>query len=115
MYAVAAWALLRRPALISRTIGVAGRLVPWAHLDARLEKIRRLEQDIYTFARRRPDSAVLLIATELTFHALGVAEVYLTLWMLLDVAPPLVTRSSSKPRTASSSCCSSSCRCSSRA
>jgi hypothetical protein len=91
MYAVAAWALLRRPALISRTIGVASRLVPWAHLDARLEKIRRLEQDIYTFARRRPTSAVMLIATELTFHALGVAEVYLTLWMLLDVPPPLVT------------------------
>ena len=65
--------------------------MPWAHLDARLEKIRRLEQEIYTFARRRPGSAAMLVATELRFHALGVAEVYLTLWMLLDLAPPLVT------------------------
>jgi Lysylphosphatidylglycerol synthase TM region len=91
MYAVAAWALLRRPALISRVIGAASRIVPWAHLDTRLEKIRRLEQDIYTFASRRPGSAAILIATELTFHALGVVEVYLTLWMLLDAAPPIVT------------------------
>ena len=78
MRAVAAWALLRRPALISRVIGAASRIMPWAHLDARLEKIRRLEQDIYTFATRRPHSAAMLIATELTFHALGVAEVYPT-------------------------------------
>jgi lysylphosphatidylglycerol synthase-like protein len=91
MYAVAAWALLRRPALISRVIGAASRILPWARLDARLEKIRRLEQDIYNFARRRPEAAAMLIATELTFHALGVIEIYLTLWMLLGVAPPMVT------------------------
>ena len=91
MYAVAAWALLRRPALISRAIAAASRIVPWAHLDARLEKIRRLEQDIYTFASRRPDAAAILIATELTFHLLGVIEVYLTLWMLSAAAPSIVT------------------------
>jgi len=91
MYAVAAWALLRRPALISRTIAAASQIAPWAHLDARLEKVRRLEQDIYTFASRRPDAAAILIATELTFHLLGVIEIYLTLWMLSAAAPSIVT------------------------
>ena len=91
MYAAAAWALLRRPALISRTIGLGARLLPWARLDQRLDKVRRLEHDIYTFTTRRPDAAATLIATELTFHALGVVEVYLTLWLLLPVAPSIVT------------------------
>jgi hypothetical protein len=90
VYTISAWALLRRPALISRSIGAAGRLIPWAHIEPRLEGIRRLEHDIYTFASRRPDSAMILIATELTFHALGVLEVFLTLW-LLGVAPGVVT------------------------
>ena len=90
MYGVVAWALLRRPALVSRTIGVASRFVPWARLDLRLDRIRRLEDDIYSFASRRPDAAVTLVATELTFHALGVAEVYLTLW-LLAASPSIVT------------------------
>jgi hypothetical protein len=90
-YAVAAWALLRRPALISRTIALGARLLPWARLDQRLEKARRLEHDIYTFTTRRPDAAATLIATELTFHALGVVEVYLTLWLLLPAAPSMVT------------------------
>ena len=90
-YAVTAWALLRRPALISRAIGAVGRLAPRARLEARLDGIRRLEQDIYTFASRRPDAAALLIVTELTFHALGVLEVFLTLWLLLDAAPSVVT------------------------
>ena len=91
VYAITAWALLRRPALISRASRLAGRLVPWLRLDARLEKIRRLEHDIYTFTTRRPDSAVVLIATELAFHALGVIEVYLTLWLLLGIAQSVVT------------------------
>ena len=91
VYAISAWALLRRPALISRAIGAAGRLLPWAHIEARLDGIRRLEHDIYTFASRRPDSAALLIATELTFHALGVLEVFLTLWLLSGAAPAVVT------------------------
>ena len=90
-YATAAWALLRRPALISRVIGAAAGLLPWARLEQRLDRIQRLEQDIYTFAGRRPAAAVVLIASELTFHVLGVVEIYFTLWMLTGAAPPLVT------------------------
>jgi hypothetical protein len=90
-YAAAAWALLRRPALISRAIEAGARVLPWARLDQRLDKVQRLEHDIYTFTSRRPDAAATLIGAELTFHALGVVEVYLTLWLLLPEAPSIAT------------------------
>ena len=87
MYLVAAWTLLRRPALLSRAIGVFGtRIHP-----SRLDKIRRLEQDIYTFASRRHRELGPVVALELAFHALGVLEVYVTLWLLLREPPSLVT------------------------
>lgn len=89
--AVATWALLRQPAMISRAIAIAARVVPWARLDQRLDKVRRLEQDIYSFAARRPNAALALTATELAFHALGVVEVHLTLWLLLGAPPPIAT------------------------
>lgn len=90
-YVGAAWVLLRRPALVSRAVAVAGRLWPSANAGARADKIRRLEQDIYTFASRRRHAVAPLVATELSFHALGVLEVHLTLWLLLGGPPPLVT------------------------
>jgi hypothetical protein len=87
LYIVAAWALLRRPALLSRAIGLFGERVR----SSRLEKVRRLEQDIYTFASRRRGELGPVVALELTFHALGVLEVYVTLWLLLGAPPSLVT------------------------
>ena len=90
--AVAVWALVRQPAMISRSIILAARLAPWARFDQRLDKARRLEQDIYTFAARRPNAALAVTATELIFHALGVIEVHLTLWLLLG-APPAISTS----------------------
>jgi hypothetical protein len=91
LYVVAAWALWRRPALLSRTAASAGRVWRSPRLEARLEKLRRLEHDIYSFASRRRQAVGPLIACELAFHALGVAEVHLTLWLLLGAPPPLVT------------------------
>jgi hypothetical protein len=55
---------------------------------ARIEKARRLEQDIYTFTSRRRTTVAPVIATELAFHALGVVEVHLTL-LLLGIEPRL--------------------------
>jgi uncharacterized protein (TIRG00374 family) len=83
-YAGVAWVLLRQPALLSRLMEVVWRLSRSARLHSRMEKIRRLEQDIYTFASRRRETIGPLIATELGFHALGVLEVHLTLWLLGD-------------------------------
>lgn len=91
-YASLAWALWRKPALLSSTVALAGRVTGWHGLTARLDKVRRLEQDIYTFAARRRQAVGALVPMELAFHALGVAEVHLTLWLLSPDQPPsLVT------------------------
>ena len=90
-YVAVAWALWRRPALLSSGVALGGRVWHSPSLDARLDKLRRLEHDIYTFASRRRQAVGPLIATELLFHALGVLEVHLTLWLLLGAQPPIVT------------------------
>jgi hypothetical protein len=81
-YVAAAFALFRQPALLTRLAGTVRRAWPSRQVEGRLEKIARLERDIYTFAARRRSTLGPLIATELAFHALGVAEVHLTLWLL---------------------------------
>jgi hypothetical protein len=90
-YVVVAWALLRRPALLSRGVAVLGRMWPSPRVLARLDKVRRLEQDIYTFTSRRRQALGPLVLLELLFHVLGVLEVHVTLWLLLGRQPPLVT------------------------
>lgn len=91
-YVGVAWALWRKPALLSSVVAQTGRLWKSLLLPARLDRVRRLEQDIYTFASRRRQTIVPLVGTELLFHALGVLEVHLTLWLILgDQTPPLVT------------------------
>ena len=88
-YVAVAWALWRRPALLSSIARMAGRVWRSRQIDARLEKIRRLEDDIYGFASRR-GAVGAVVGLELLFHALGVLEVHLTLW-LLGADPSLVT------------------------
>jgi hypothetical protein len=90
-YVALAWVLVRRPAVLSRAVAVIGRASDSPALHARMEKVRRLEHDIYTFASRRRESIGPIVATELGFHALGVLEIHLTLWLLTGGPPPLVT------------------------
>jgi glycosyltransferase 2 family protein len=90
-YVAVAWALWRRPALLSTGAALLGRLRASPALQTRMEKLRRLEHDIYTFASRRRQAVGPLVAIELLFHALGVLEVHITLWLLLGAPPPLVT------------------------
>jgi hypothetical protein len=85
MFAVAAWLVWRRPAIV-------GSLLPVARLrGSRIEKLRRIEQELFTFAQRRRAVMFPLAGLELGFHALGVAEKHLTLWLILGSAPPLLT------------------------
>jgi hypothetical protein len=56
-----------------------------------VERLRALEREMYTFASRRRSAMLPLIGAELSFHALGVAEVHVTLWFLNGTAPPLLT------------------------
>ena len=82
----AALALLwRQPSLVSRALGVAPRLA--RHTD----RVRALEAEIYTFASRHRAVLPALAAAEIGFHALGVAEAYLTLWLIGGAAPALFT------------------------
>ena len=91
VYVAATWVLMRQPAVLSRTLGMAARIAPALGRPHRMEKIRRLEQEIYTFASRRRGTAGAIIAAELIFHALGVLEVYVSLWLLLGEPPSIVT------------------------
>ena len=88
-YVGVAWALLRKPALLSRVLEIATRVWPSLRLESRMQKARRLEEDIYTFAVRRRQTIAPLITTELAFHLLGVIEVHLTLWLLAGAQPRL--------------------------
>jgi hypothetical protein len=85
LFAAALVMLWRRPALVSRVLGFAPRLA--RHAD----RVRALEAQIYTFASRHRAALPGLAAAEMGFHALGVAEAYLTLWLLNETPPPLMT------------------------
>jgi hypothetical protein len=85
LFGVALWLLWRQPALVSRALGVAPALRKHA------DRIRALELEIYSFASRHPGTLVPVALAEIGFHALGVAEVYVTLWLLLGAPPSLMT------------------------
>jgi hypothetical protein len=89
LLALAGWVLWRRPGLVA---SIPGRLRPGqsTRMHGRLEKLRGLEHEIYSFAGRRREAVLPMIAAELGFHALGVVEAHVTLWMILGAPPPLL-------------------------
>jgi hypothetical protein len=86
VFAIALLALWRQPALLSRWLPLAGR--PGGTLRTKTEKIRALESSIYSFASRRPAALGTTIACEATFHALGVLEAFIAIWLLKPDTPP---------------------------
>jgi hypothetical protein len=85
LFAIALVMLWRQPALISRALGLAPPLRRHA------VRMQEIETRIYTFASRHRTMLPALAMAEIGFHALGVAEIYLTLWMLNGSAPSLLT------------------------
>lgn len=85
LFIAAMWVLWKQPPIVSRTVGAAPRLRPHA------DRIRDLEQRVYSFASRRPGALAGMAVAEIAFHALGVAEIYITLWLLYAAAPALLT------------------------
>ena len=85
LFAIALIMLWRQPVLISRALG----LVP--PLRRHAARMQEIETRIYTFASRHRAALPALAAAEMGFHALGVAEIYLTLWILNGSAPSLLT------------------------
>ena len=78
-----------RPAVISRLLPMLA--TPGTRLHVSREKLHIIEQDVYSFASRRRTTLVPVVLLELAFHALGVIETYLTMWMLIGPAASLVT------------------------
>jgi len=84
---VAFWLIGRRLAVVSPILdrlagGRAARLV---------SRIRLLEVRTFELYERRRSRLLPVLAAETAFHALGVTEIYLTLWLLTGAAPTLLT------------------------
>ncbi len=90
MFAAVIWILWRRPALASRALSVLARRGGAFAPAARLERVRRLEHEVYSFSSRRTDVLARLVLTEMGFHVLGVVEIYVTLMFLVDGPPSLL-------------------------
>lgn len=82
------WILWRRPALISRWLPLMSR--PGSKLHASIGRVQALEGEIYSFASRRRGAVLPVILLEGSFHALGVLETHLTMWMILGRPPQLI-------------------------
>ena len=90
LLAVAAWVLTRQVRVMTGMLDRLHRyrLAP-ASLVQRLEKLRVLEERIYTFHRRYPERLLPVLALETVYHVAGVAEVFVTL-MWVAHAPTLL-------------------------
>jgi hypothetical protein len=71
--------LWRRPALMSSTLAW---VLPGAGGQRRIDSVRDVEDQIYSFASRRGAAMAAIVTAELLFHALGVLETYITLRLL---------------------------------
>lgn len=89
VFGVALWVLWKRPTLIG-LLPAMFRPHPSSRMHTRLEGIRAVERDVYSFASRRGWAVGPVVAAELGFHALGVLEAYLTLWMITGEWQPLL-------------------------
>jgi hypothetical protein len=85
LFVTALWMLWRQPALVSRAVGSAPPFRKHA------DRIRTMEEQIYTFASRHRSALPALGIIEIGFHVLGVTEIYLTLWLISGTAPALLT------------------------
>ena len=84
-FGFALWLLWRQPALLSRALRATPRL------ERHATRVRAIEEQMYSFASRNGPRLPAIVTAEVGFHALGVAEVYLTLRLLGYAQPPLLT------------------------
>ena len=89
LFAVSLFVLWRRPALLSRWIPLVARQGTTLH--SKTERVQALEQEVYTFASRRPGAMLVVGGCEAVFHALGVVEAYITLRAITGDFPSVLT------------------------
>jgi hypothetical protein len=83
-------------AVLVLQIRVVSRAVSWMHrreigpmpLRSRIAKLEALEASVYGFTGRHPSRVPPILALQASFHALGVAEIWLTMWLLAGGAGP---------------------------
>jgi hypothetical protein len=80
--------LWRRPAVISRWIPIVAK--EGTALHSKTGRVRALEQEIYTFASRRPKALAKVAAYEGLFHGLGVLEAYIALQAITGRSPTVL-------------------------
>jgi len=83
--AVAAWLAWQKPAVASAILA----RVPFAHLDAVVERVRDFEVRTYGSVGQQSGRLGVVIACETAFHALSFAEAWLTVWLLTGTSSPL--------------------------
>src|SRR5687768_1955134 len=60
-------------------------------LARRLERVSAFEERIYGFYGRNQRRFPFIVACQAAFHALGVAESYLTIWLVSDTRPTVLS------------------------
>ena len=88
LFVASLWILWRRPALISRWLPMISS--PGSKLHGSIGRVQALEGEIYSFASRRRGAVLPVILLETSFHALGVLETHLAMWMILSRPPQLI-------------------------
>lgn len=91
LFGVAAWIARRRPRIVDTLLGGRRPGRSGGGLASKIDRLRAIEEDIFTFAARRRGAVGPIVLLELIFHALGVAEKHLTLWLILPAPPTLLT------------------------
>ena len=90
--AFAAYALKREWRFLSATLRwTAERGLGRKALERRLTRVTAFEERIYGFYGRNQRRFPFIVLCEATFHALGVAESYLTIWLVSDTRPTVLS------------------------
>ena len=80
------WLLYRQPKLLTGAVSWFSRRTGRELHHTRLDWIRALEERIYGFSARHPRRVARLLFLEFTFHAAGVAEIYVILTLLVGAS-----------------------------
>lgn len=91
LFSVTAWIAWRRPRIVDTLLGRTRLSSAPGGQRSKIDRLRTIEQDVFTFASRRRAAIGPIVLLQVAFHALGVAEKHLTLWLILPTPPTLLT------------------------
>ncbi len=90
--AVASWAVRRQLRFLTGALAWANRRgFGRASFERRRERVATLEERVYGFHARNRARFLPILLLQSSFHLLGVLEAYLTIYLISDVPPTLLT------------------------